>query len=286
MERASPGRGAGAGECGQARGGVAGRRGSPRQRHAVRVRLRPWPRTKKAAISSKTPSPAFDAHIAAYWRETARIRRLLHCSPDPDAHVRAWRQSLHDAHVRAWLGTPEALLATVERLEREDADALADDLAAALDANPDVIRAKLRTLLNDLYQLNDESNDWWNETQRAEAEAETVAAFGEKLEDLSLDVKRSQQNRKRQAEIEARRVELRRPHPRRSGCGDGGGTEALARAEARYRRLVDEETRGPRSRARVSRSAFGGSTGPQRALRFPGQRPVVDRSHLLPERRL
>ena len=35
-----------------------------------------------------------------------------------------------------------------------------------------------------------------------------MAAFAEKLEDLSPDVKRSQRNRKRQPEIEARRVEL------------------------------------------------------------------------------
>ena len=78
----------------------------------------------------------------------------------------------------------------------------------ALDAKPDVIRPKLRTLFNDLYELNDEPNDWMNETQRAEAEAKIFAAFAEKLEDLSPAVKRSQQNRKRQAEIEARRAEL------------------------------------------------------------------------------
>ena len=129
---------------------------------------------------------------------------------------------------------------TFERLEREEADALAADLAAALDANPDVIRAKLRTLFNDLYRLNDQSNDWWNETQRAEAVAKTMAAFGEKLEDLSLDVKRSQQNRKRQAEIEARRVEwatlIRAEEP--------AATAAVRErwpGQKAIRRLVDEE---------------------------------------------
>ena len=133
-------------------------------------------RPKKAKISSKTPSPA-------YWKNKLKS---LFSSP---AEALAFSE-------------------TFDRLEREKADALAADLAAALDANPDVIRAKLRTLFNDLYRLNDESNDWWNETQRAEAEAEAMAAFAEKLEDLSLDVKRSQQSRKRRPAIEARRPEL------------------------------------------------------------------------------
>ena len=110
--------------------------------------------------------------------------------------------------VVAWLHTGSSSR-RVERQWSEDADALADDHAARLDAEPTVVRPRLRTLFNDLYRLNDEpKNDWMNETQRAEAEEETMAAFAEKLEDLSPAVKRSQQNRKRQAEIEARRAEL------------------------------------------------------------------------------
>ena len=105
-------------------------------------------RAKKAKFSSKRPSPAFDAHVTAYWtnaaREAARIRRLLHCSPDPDAHVRAWRQSLNDAHIRAWLGTPETLLAAVERQEREDNDALAALVAPGVP--PSAVRDRLNPL--------------------------------------------------------------------------------------------------------------------------------------------
>jgi hypothetical protein len=87
------------------------------------------------ARAKKAKSPA---------REAKRIRRLLRCSPDPDAHVRAWRRSLHDAHIVAWLGTPEALLAEVERLEREDADALAALVAPGVPSS--VVRNRLNPL--------------------------------------------------------------------------------------------------------------------------------------------
>jgi hypothetical protein len=161
-------------------------------------------RTRKAKSPVTLTTASFAGEAA---REAARIQRLL-LSPDPDAHVRAWRQSLHDAHIVAWLGTPEVLLAAVERLEREDADTLAADQAARLDVKTTVVRPQVWMLQNDFYRLADSLNDGWNEIQRAKAEADAKEAFAEKIVNMSPGVRRSQQSRKRQLEREAQRAEL------------------------------------------------------------------------------
>lgn len=107
---------------------------------------------------------------------------------------------------------------TVERLEREDANALAADLASALDVEQKVIRPKLRTLQDDFYRLSEPKNDWWDKTQRAEAEAETVAAFAEKLEDLYAAALAKSRRSTAQKAATKRRVrkaliEVRKEHP-------------------------------------------------------------------------
>jgi hypothetical protein len=138
---------------------------------------------KEVIASGKLSPPLFDAHIDAYYMNA--LRSLFATSAEASAFSD-----------------------TIERLDAANADALAADIASALAAAPDVIRPRLRTLLNDLYRLNDPSNDWWDEIRRAEAEAEALAAFKEKLEDLSPNVRRSQRNLERQAERQAQRAEL------------------------------------------------------------------------------
>jgi CRP-like cAMP-binding protein len=116
-------------------------------------------RAKRANLSSKTPAPAFDAHVAAYWANAL--------APALDAHVTAyWTNALKDffsfpaeafdAHIgaywtnklKAFFSSPADALAfaeTFERLEREDADALAALVA------PGVPPSAVRNRLNPLY---------------------------------------------------------------------------------------------------------------------------------------
>jgi hypothetical protein len=157
----------------------------------------------------------FAAYIVVYWASYWLVRDA-HIA---DAFEACWTVVLTpyfsssaevlDAHItaHAWVQA-DRLREAVERLEREDADVLEADQVARLNVTPTVVRPMLWMLQNDLYRLADSLNDGWDEIQRAKAEADTLVAFAEKSENMSLAVKRSQQNRKRQAEREAQRAEL------------------------------------------------------------------------------
>jgi hypothetical protein len=187
-------------------------------------------RRKKAAISSETPLPALGAYSAACWT----LALTPYFAETLDARITAYEWWQANQPTSLPLSSMEAVGVyivvywgnywlnrwpdTIERLEREDANALADDLAARLDAEPKVIRDKLRTLRNDLYQLNDPRNDGWNETQRAEAETEVLAAFAEKLEDLyAAALAKSRRSAVQKAATKRRvrkaLVEVRKEHP-------------------------------------------------------------------------